>query len=51
MADNQHPMDQLQAILRRREPLYAIADHTIDTSSIGNSTSIQTSVDLYDQQH
>jgi hypothetical protein len=31
--------------------LYAMADHTIDTSSIGISTSIKTSVDLHDKQN
>ncbi len=47
MANNPNAMDQLQAILRRREPLYAMADHTIDTSSLGISKSVKKIMDLY----
>lgn len=50
MANNPNAMDQLQAILRRREPLYAMADHTIDTSSLGISKSVKKVVDLYEKQ-
>jgi XRE family transcriptional regulator, aerobic/anaerobic benzoate catabolism transcriptional regulator len=51
MANNPNAMDQLQAILRRREPLYAMADHTIDTSSLGISKSVKKIVDLYEKHH
>lgn len=51
MANNPNAMDQLQAILRRREPLYAMADHTIDTSSLGISKSVKKVVNLYDKHH
>ena len=51
MANNPNAMDQLQAILRRREPLYAMADHTIDTSSLGISKSVKKIVDLYEKKH
>jgi XRE family transcriptional regulator, aerobic/anaerobic benzoate catabolism transcriptional regulator len=51
MANNPNAMDQLQAILRRREPLYAMADHTIDTSSLGLSKSVKKIVDLYEKKH
>lgn len=51
MANNPNAMDQLQTILRRRGPLYAMADHTIDTSSLGISKSVKKIVDLYDKHH
>ncbi len=47
MANNPNAMEQLQTLLRGREALYAMADHTIDTSSLGISKSVKQIVDLY----
>ena len=33
MAGDPNAMDQLQALLRRREPLYAMADHTMGAAA------------------
>lgn len=40
MAGDPNAMQQLQALLRNREPLYALADHTIDTSQLGLARSV-----------
>jgi XRE family aerobic/anaerobic benzoate catabolism transcriptional regulator len=34
MADHPQAMADLRSLLARREPLYALADHTVDTSSV-----------------
>ena len=34
MADHPQAMADLRALLERREPLYALADHTVDTSAL-----------------
>jgi XRE family aerobic/anaerobic benzoate catabolism transcriptional regulator len=47
MANNPNAMEQLQNLLRGREALYAMADHTIDTSALGLSKSVSRIVDLY----
>ena len=39
-------MEQLQTLLRRREPLYALADYVIDTSAQGIRQSVQQICDL-----
>jgi XRE family aerobic/anaerobic benzoate catabolism transcriptional regulator len=35
MADHPQAMADLRSLLGRREPLYALADHTVDTSTLG----------------
>lgn len=40
MAGDPNAMQQLQALLRRRESLYALADHTVDTSRLGLARSV-----------
>ena len=34
MADHPQAMADLRSLLATREPLYALADHTVDTSSV-----------------
>lgn len=41
MAGDPNAMQQLQSLLSRREPLYALADHTIDTSNLGIAGSVK----------
>ena len=41
MANDPNAMDQLQSILRRREPLYSRADFVIDTSKLGIPGSVK----------
>ena len=41
MAGDPNAMQQLQSLLSRREPLYALADHTIDTSRLGIAGSVK----------
>jgi XRE family transcriptional regulator, aerobic/anaerobic benzoate catabolism transcriptional regulator len=41
MANDPNAMDQLQSILRRREPLYSRADFVIDTSKLGIAGSVR----------
>jgi XRE family aerobic/anaerobic benzoate catabolism transcriptional regulator len=40
MAGDPNAMQNLQAILRRREPLYALADFAVDTSQLGLAGSV-----------
>ncbi|HSE42462.1 MAG TPA: shikimate kinase [Acidobacteriota bacterium] len=47
MANNPNAMEQLQNLLRGRESLYAMADHTIDTSTLGIPKSVKRIVELY----
>jgi XRE family aerobic/anaerobic benzoate catabolism transcriptional regulator len=47
MANNPNAMEQLQNLLRGRESLYAMADHTIDTSALGIPKSVKRIVELY----
>jgi XRE family aerobic/anaerobic benzoate catabolism transcriptional regulator len=47
MANNPNAMEQLQNLLRGREALYAMANHTIDTSTLGISKSVSRIVGLY----
>lgn len=41
MADNAHAMDDLLSILHSREPLYAKADHAIDTAGRASRRSVE----------
>ena len=41
MAGNPNAMQQLQSLLRRRESLYALADHTVNTSRLGLPQSVK----------
>ncbi|HVL69490.1 MAG TPA: shikimate kinase [Vicinamibacterales bacterium] len=45
MADHPQAMADLRSLLGAREPLYALADHTVDTSTL----SVDKSVDLLDR--
>jgi XRE family aerobic/anaerobic benzoate catabolism transcriptional regulator len=47
MANNPNAMEQLQDLLRGREALYTMANHTIDTSALGISKSVNRIVELY----
>ncbi len=40
MADSPHAFAELRALLTAREPLYATADHTVDTSALGLDGSV-----------
>lgn len=47
MANDPNAMEQLQAILRRREPLYAKAQFAINTSELGVTDSVRAIIKLY----
>jgi XRE family aerobic/anaerobic benzoate catabolism transcriptional regulator len=47
MANNPNAMEQLQNLLRGRESLYAMADHTIDTSTLAIPKAVKRIVELY----
>jgi XRE family aerobic/anaerobic benzoate catabolism transcriptional regulator len=51
MANDPNAMAQLQTILKRREPLYALANHTIDTSELGLTQSVREIVARYREQN
>lgn len=44
MADNPRAMDELRALLRLRSPVYALADATADTSTLGVDRTVSTLV-------
>jgi hypothetical protein len=41
MADHPQAMADLRSLLATREPLYALADHTVDTSSVSANDVIE----------
>ena len=51
MSGDPNAMEQLQALLRRREPLYAQADYTVNTSQLGLQRSVAELIRFYKDEH